>query len=787
MVVHRLQCRFQSSLHFDNIREIREGQGISIYFSPKPFHSFKKLLFAQFIFTKPIHILTICPAVFIYSLCYPLFNLNIMTAVPTPLPALSALIILAHYHGIAANPADIQHEFCASAQNDLNETQWLLAAKSLGLKAKVVRQPIKRLAMATLPALVWGDDGNHFILAKTDGEGENAQYLIQDLITNKSVVLPFSEFSNRYSGKLILVASRASVLGSLAKFDFTWFIPAVIKYRRLFFEVLVVSVVLQLFALVTPLFFQVVMDKVLVHRGFSTLDVVAVALLVVSLFEIVLGGLRTYLFAHTTSRIDVELGARLFRHLLSLPLSYFEHRRVGDTVARVRELEQIRNFLTGQALTSVLDLAFSFIFLAVMWYYSSTLTWVVLASLPAYAFWSAFISPILRTRLNDKFARNADNQSFLVESITAVGTVKAMAVEPQMTQRWDNQLAAYVSSGFRVTKLAVVGQQGVQLIQKLVTVATLWIGARLVIEGKLTVGQLIAFNMLSGQVAAPVIRLAQLWQDFQQVGISVARLGDILNAPTENASSRLALPDIRGEITFEHVDFRYKADGRLILQDLNLRIRAGEVLGIVGRSGSGKSTLTKLVQRLYVPEQGRVLVDGNDLALAAPAWLRRQVGVVLQENVLLNRSIRDNIALTDTGMPLERIIEAAKLAGAHEFIMELPEGYDTVVGEQGAGLSGGQRQRIAIARALITNPRILIFDEATSALDYESERAIMQNMQAICANRTVLIIAHRLSTVKTAHRIIAMDKGRIVEAGTQQELLAKPNGYYRYLYDLQNG
>ena len=701
-------------------------------------------------------------------------------------PALSALIILAHYHGIAVNPADIQHQF-ANSTNDLNETEWLLAAKSLELKAKVVQQSIKRLHLTTLPALVWCDDGNHFVLAKIDGIGERAQYLIQDLVSNKSNILSFAEFSNRYSGKLILVASRASVLGSLAKFDFTWFIPAVIKYRRLFFEVLIVSVVLQFFALVTPLFFQVVMDKVLVHRGFSTLDVVAVALLVVSLFEIVLGGLRTYLFAHTTSRIDVELGARLFRHLLSLPLSYFEHRRVGDTVARVRELEQIRNFLTGQALTSVLDLVFSFIFLVVMWYYSATLTWVVLASLPAYAFWSALISPMLRTRLSDKFARNADNQSFLVESMTAVGTVKAMAVEPQMTQRGDNQLAAYVASGFRVTKLAVIGQQGVQLIQKLVTVATLWIGARLVIEGKLTVGQLIAFNMLSGQVAAPVIRLAQLWQDFQQVGISVARLGDILNAPTENASSRLALPNIQGNITFEHVDFRYKADGRLILQDLNLQIQAGEILGIVGRSGSGKSTLTKLVQRLYVPEQGRVLVDGNDLALAAPAWLRRQVGVVLQENVLLNRSIRDNIALTDTGIPLERIIEAAKLAGAHEFIMELPEGYDTMVGEQGAGLSGGQRQRIAIARALITNPRILIFDEATSALDYESERAIMQNMQAICRGRTVLIIAHRLSTVKNAHRIIAMDKGKIVEMGTQQELLAKPNGYYRYLFELQNG
>ncbi|SNB76432.1 Toxin RTX-I translocation ATP-binding protein [Kingella negevensis] len=705
----------------------------------------------------------------------------------TSQPALSALIILAHYHGIAANPADISHHFSGSLNNDLSETEWLLAAKRLELKAKVVKQPISRLPMASLPALVWREDGDHFLLAKIDGTGEATQYLIHDLSENRPIILNASEFAARYSGKMIFVASRASVLGSLAKFDFTWFIPAVIKYRRIFLEVLLVSVVLQIFALITPLFFQIVMDKVLVHRGFSTLDVVAVALLVVSLFEIMLGGLRTYIFAHTTSRIDVELGARLFRHLLALPLAYFENRRVGDTVARVRELEQIRNFLTGQALTSVLDLVFSFIFLLVMWYYSPTLTLVVMASLPAYAFWSAFISPILRTRLNDKFARNADNQSFLVESMTAVGTIKAMAVEPQMTRRWDNQLAAYVASSFKVTKLAVIGQQGVQLIQKLVSVATLWIGARLVIEGKLSVGQLIAFNMLAGQVAAPVIRLAQLWQDFQQVGISVARLGDILNAPTENPQSRLALPDIQGDITFEHVDFRYKADGRLILQDLNLQIQAGEVLGIVGRSGSGKSTLTKLVQRLYTPENGRVLVDGNDLALADPAWLRRQVGVVLQENVLLNRSIRDNIALTDTGMPLEQIIQAAKLAGAHDFIMELSEGYDTMVGEQGAGLSGGQRQRIAIARALITNPRILIFDEATSALDYESERAIMQNMQAICQGRTVLIIAHRLSTVRHAHRIIAMDKGKIVEQGTHQALLQKADGYYRYLYDLQNG
>lgn len=694
--------------------------------------------------------------------------------------ALTALKIIAHFHGIAINGEDIAHQYVHD--HAMTVQDWLLAAKSLGLKAKLSKQKIDRLSLLALPALVWREDGQHFVLAKIDGD----RYLIQDLELGKPVILSKEEFSLRYSGQVILVASRASILGQLAKFDFTWFIPAVIKYRRIFLEVLGVSVVIQLFALITPMFFQVVMDKVLVHRGFSTLDVITIALLVVTVFDVILGGLRTYIFAHTTSRIDVELGARLFRHLLSLPIAYFESRRVGDTVARVRELEQIRNFLTGQALTSVLDLCFSFIFLLVMWFYSGWLTLVVLISLPCYAFWSATISPILRSRLNDKFARNADNQSFLVESVTAIGTIKAMAVEPQMTRRWDQQLAAYVSSGFRVARLATVGQQGVQLIQKLVTVITLWLGAHLVINGKLTVGQLIAFNMLAGQVAAPVIRLAQLWQDFQQVGISVARLGDILNTPTENPTSRMALPNIKGQIDFEKISFRYRPDGAEILRDLNLTIKAGEILGIVGRSGSGKSTLTKLVQRLYVPERGRVLVDGNDLALADPSWLRRQIGVVLQENVLLNQSIRANIALADPGMALEKIMYAAKMAGAHDFIMELPEGYDTIVGEQGSGLSGGQKQRIAIARALVGNPRILIFDEATSALDYESERAIMQNMQAICKSRTVLIIAHRLSTVRMADRIIAMDKGVIVEEGTHQALLAKPDGYYRYLYQLQN-
>jgi subfamily B ATP-binding cassette protein HlyB/CyaB len=695
---------------------------------------------------------------------------------------LLGLVLLAQFHGVAADLNQLKHTFGQASRN-FDETELLLAAKSLGLKAKIAAQPADRMATAALPALAMQSDGKHFLVAKAHGH----QVLIHDLADGRPRTLSFDDFRALYDGRLLLVASRASVLGNLAKFDFTWFIPAIVKYRRLLLEVLGVSFVLQLFALVTPLLFQVVMDKVLVHRGFTTLDVVTVGMFFVVVFEIALTTLRNYTFSHTTSRIDVELGARLFRHVLSLPLAYFEARRVGDTVARVRELENIRNFLTGQALTSILDLLFSFVFIAVMFLYSGWLTLIVVVSLPCYAIWSAVLTPLLRARLNEKFARGADNQALLVETISGVSTVKAMAVEPQATQQWDRQLAGYVSASFRVTRLANIGQQGVQLIQKLVTVATLWLGARLVIDGSLSVGQLIAFNMMANQVAAPVVRLAQLWQDFQQVGVSVERLGDILNTRTEVVTSRLALPPIKGTIQFDNVVFRYKPDTAEVLRGVSLTIRPGEVVGIVGRSGSGKSTLTKLAQRLYVPERGRVLVDGNDLALADPAWLRRQLGVVLQENLLFNRSVRDNIALSDPGMPLDRVIESAKMAGAHEFITELPQGYDTIVGEHGDSLSGGQRQRIAIARALVSNPRILIFDEATSALDYESEQAVMANMRHICRGRTVLIIAHRLSTVRMANRIIVLDKGQIIESGAPDELLARPNSRFAALHKLQQG
>ncbi|MGQ5523625.1 type I secretion system permease/ATPase [Chitinimonas sp. PSY-7] len=695
---------------------------------------------------------------------------------------LACLVILAQFHSTPADSAQLRHQFGQDGQ-PFDETQLLLAARSLGLKARVIHTRASRLATTPLPALALNAQGHHFVIARVEDE----RVLVQDPEVGRPQVLSMEELETRWDGQLMLLASRASLTGEFARFDFSWFIPAVIKYRKLLLEVLGVSLALQLFALVTPMFFQVVMDKVLVHRGYSTLNVIAVGLVVIAVFDIVLGGLRNYVFSHTTNRIDVELGARLFRHLLALPLSYFTSRRVGDSVARVRELENIRNFLTGQAMTSVLDLAFIVVFLAVMCIYSGWLTLIVVLSLPCYGLISAAITPSLRARLDEKFARGADSQAFLVESVSGIETVKAMAVEPQFTQRWDKQLAAYVAASFRVVTLATFGQQGVQLVNKLVTVAIMWFGAKMVIEGELTVGQLVAFNMLAGHVAAPIIRLAQLWQEFQQVGISMQRLGDILNTRSETPQSRQALAAIDGQVSFEDVNFRYKADAPEVLRGINLTVAPGEIIGIVGRSGSGKSTLTKLLQRLYIPERGHVRIDGIDLALADPAWLRRQVGVVLQENLLFNRSIRENIALTAPGLQLDAVIAAAKLAGAHDFICALPEGYDTIVGEHGTGLSGGQRQRIAIARALVMNPRILIFDEATSALDYESERIIQDNMKDICQGRTVLIIAHRLSAVRVAHRIVAMDKGQIVEIGPHQELAGKPGGYYANLLALQNG
>jgi subfamily B ATP-binding cassette protein HlyB/CyaB len=696
-------------------------------------------------------------------------------------PGLVALVMLLRFHGVGADPAQIRHQCGTSA---IGTSDMIRCAKELGLKAREVKSSWARLETTPLPGIAALKDGGFLLLGKV-GDGK---VVVQSPKSPRPELMTRSDLEAVWDGRLVLMTRRASLMDLARRFDITWFLGAIHKYRRQLAEVLFASFFLQLFALVSPLFFQVVIDKVLVHRSIGTLDVLVIGLLGIALFETILGILRTYLFSHATNRIDVELGARLFQHLLALPTAYFQARRVGDSVARVRELENIRTFLTSSALTLVIDLLFTFVFLAVMFLYSPLLTGIVLAGFPFYIGISAGAMPVFRRLLDEKFRRDAENQAFLVEAVTGVETLKAMAVEPQMQRRWEEQLAGYVAASFRVLRLGNTASNSVQFVNKVVMAGILYFGARLVISGDLTVGELVAFNILAGRVSQPVLRLAQIWQDFHQARLSVARLGDILNAPPEPRfnPARAALPAIRGDVVFEHVVFRYRIDGPEVLHDVSFSVSAGQVIGIVGPSGPGKSTVAKLIQRLYIPESGRVLVDGVDLAMVDTSWLRRQIGAVLQENVLFNQSIRDNIALPDPAMPIERVVEAAKLAGAHDFILELPEGYDTIVGERGASLSGGQRQRIAIARALVTNPRILIFDEATSALDYESERVIQDNMARIAQGRTVFLIAHRLSTVRRSHRIITIDRGRLVEDGTHEELVNK-GGRYAALYRVQAG
>ena len=696
---------------------------------------------------------------------------------------LICLILLARFQKIAAEPEQVRHMLGVGSRN-FEANDILRAARRLGMKARRIKAKASRLEKTPMPIIACMKDGHFVVLIQIKDE----KILIRDPLRPDAQSMTFDEFQKFWTGELILLVERSGVIAALRKFDITWFIPVIIRFRRLLAQVLLASFFLQLFALVTPIFFQIVIDKVLIHQALSTLDVLAIGLAVVSVFEVILGGLRTYVFSHTTSRIDVLLSSHMYQHLLSLPISYFQTRQTGQTVARVRELETIREFITGSALTLTIDIFFMIVFIAVMWFYSPQLTLIVLISLACYAILSLSVTGTLRRRVEEKFQKGAAANTHLVESVQAADTVKSMGVEPQMQRRWEDIQAEYVRANFRTVNLSNWAGQFAQLISKGVIVATLWFGARLVIEGTITVGQLIAFNMLVGRVSAPILRLAQLWQDFQQARVSVERLGDILNSPTEPTASsgRAQLPRLHGDVVFSHVTFRYQPNQAAVLEDVNFEIKAGQVIGIVGSSGSGKSTLAKLIQRLYVPEAGQILIDGMDLVMVIPAQLRRQIGVVQQDAILLHRSVRDNIALSDSAMSLDHVIQAAQLAGAHEFILQLQEGYDTILEERGMNLSGGQRQRIAIARALATNPRILLFDEATSALDYESEAAIKQNMDAICKDRTVFIIAHRLSTIHSADNIIVIDKGRIVEQGAHDALL-KQEGRYAMFWRLQQG
>lgn len=694
-----------------------------------------------------------------------------------------AVAQLASHHGVLASAAQLSHE---TGLGDVPPTADDLArsAIGIGLKARVVRDPtLKRLKTIPVPAIFKVKDGTWAVFGV---ETDPGLYRVIDPVTRRQLQLPIEDVLARIDRDVILIGKSAELSVEQLKFGLSWFVPALKRYRKPFVHVLVTSFFINLLALATPLVFQLVVDKVLVSKSYSTLVVVILAMVLISFFSGILKYLRAYVLNHTSNRIDVELGAKLYAHLVRLPISYFDRRPAGIIVTRAREIETVRRFLTDQSLTSVIDLMFLFIYIAVLMLYSAKLTLVILLLIPVYFGISVLMKPAYRRRLKDKFRRWSKAQQLLVETVVGIQTIKASAVEPIFQKLWEERLSLYVKAGFRSIMLGTVTQTGIQFVTNLQTALVLFFGTQLVISGNMTVGGLIAFSMIGQRVTQPILRSAQLYQGFQEVQVSLEHLADILDAPVERQPSSLqSLPVPRGEIQLRNVSFRYRPELPEALSKVSLHVAPGEVVGIVGPSGSGKSTLTKLVQRFHGPTSGDILLDGIDIAQVDPTWLRRQLGVVLQENFLFNQTVHDNIALANPSMSRAQVVRVSRLAGADEFVSKLPQGYDTMIEERGANLSGGQRQRIAIARALATDPRILIFDEATSALDYESERIIRENMEQIARGRTVIIIAHRLAAVRHCDRIVGMIHGEITEVGTHDELIRRRNGLYARLWSLQ--
>ncbi|MFP5273946.1 peptidase domain-containing ABC transporter [Coleofasciculus sp.] len=572
------------------------------------------------------------------------------------------------------------------------------------------------------------------------------------------------------------------------RFGLQWFLPSLVRYRQVLILVFIASFFVQLFGLANPLMIQVIIDKVIVQNSIDTLHVLGFFLVIIAIFEALLTSFRTYLFVDTTNRIDMHLGSEIIDHLVRLPLRYFEKRPVGELASRINELENIRQFLTGTALTVVLDAVFSVLYIVVMFIYSWVLTIVSLAIIPLFVLLTVIVSPIVRRQLRVKAERNAQTQSYLVEVMSGIQTVKAQNIELRTRWQWQERYARYVSAGFKTVLTSTTAGSASNFLNKLSALLVLWVGAYLVLDGQLTLGQLIAFRIISGYVTSPLLRLAQLWQNFQETALSLERLSDIVDSPQEaDEADRLniPMPAIKGEVEYENLSFRFGTSGPWQLTNINLHFPAGVFVGIVGQSGSGKSTLMKLLPRLYDIDSGRILIDNYDISKVELYSLRRQVGIVPQDSLLFDGTVQDNIALTNPDASAEEIIEAAKVAAAHDFIMGLSSGYNTRVGERGSSLSGGQRQRIAIARTVLQNPRLLILDEATSALDYDTERQVCLNLIEAFKGRTVFFITHRLTTIRNSDIILMMDKGSVVEQGTHDELMAMQGRYY-CLYQQQD-
>nr|ALL34475.2 hemolysin B [Fremyella diplosiphon Fd33] len=657
----------------------------------------------------------------------------------------------------------------------------------IGLKVHLVDIPATSITRIPTPALIrYGE--NYAVLYAADANSAVVGVPTQGIVRCKPAELvarlEVDDSKMPPQVRVLLVSTTKET--PQERFGLRWFIPYLSRHRRVLIEVFIASFFVQLAALANPLVIQLIIDKVIVQNSISTLNVLGVLLLVVGIFEAVLTTLRTYLFVDTTNRIDMSLGSQIIDHLLRLPLRYFEKRPVGELSTRINELENIRQFLTGTALTVGLDAVFSVVYIIVMLFYSWQLTLVGLGTIPVFVILTLIASPTVQRQLRSKAERNSETQSYLVEVMSGIQTVKAQNIELRSRFSWQERYARYVAAGFKTVVTSTLANSTSNFLNKLSSLLVLWVGAYLVLKQELTLGELIAFRIISGYVTSPILRLAQLWQSFQETALSLERLSDIVDTPEEAESNRqnIPLPAILGAVKYENVSFRFAPSGPLQLSNVSVEIPAGEFVGIVGQSGSGKSTMMKLLLRLYDVESGRILIDGYDIGKVELYSLRRQMGVVPQDPLLFDGTVQDNIALTNPDATTEEIIEAARVAAAHEFIMGLPNGYNTRVGERGAGLSGGQRQRIAIARSVLQRPKLLVLDEATSALDYVTERQVCLNLAQEFKGNTVFFITHRLTTVSHADRIIVMDSGRITEQGNHQELMAA-KGHYHYLYQQQ--
>ena len=656
-------------------------------------------------------------------------------------------------------------------------------ADLMGLRASQLHVSDAQISRLQLPAIAFSAKGPLVIWASD----QTGQVLVSDPQEGQGPLAIQSLEGRNEEGALPVLCIERAQQTPKKRFGLSWFLPALKQHKGVLIQVLVASFFVQLFGLLNPLLIQQIIDAVISQGNVSSLNVLGTLLVAMGLAQAVLSSLRTYLFSDTTNRIDISLGSTIIDHLLRLPLGYFADRPVGEVSSRINELQKIRRFLTGTALTVVLDAVFAFLYIAVMLLYSVQLTFWALAVVPLFVAVTFFSAPIIRKQLREQAEANARVQSHLVETLGGMETIKGQSMEIHSRWRWQQLYGGQIQSGFRNVVTSTAAGSTSQFLEQLSGLVVLWVGASLVLKGELTLGQLIAFRILASNVTSPLLRMANLWQNFQETSLSLERLADIVDHPQEleiTGDQKPPIPPVLGEVAYAGVGFGFSDKGPKQLHNVNFEIPAGSFVGVVGSSGSGKSTMLKLLTRLYEPDEGVIRIDGNDISKVDLYSLRAQIGVVPQDSLLFDGSVLSNIALTRPDASFEEVVLASQVACAHDFIQAMPSGYNSSVGERGAGMSGGQRQRMAIARMILRRPRLLVLDEATSALDVDTERRLTANLMELYKDSTVFFITHRLASLKAADLILVMDQGALVEQGTHEELMDL-NGRYATLYHQQ--